>query len=98
MDLATFMHWKLLKVSQEEFIAYNITDRNIFFNTCIEYDKINHIIFQLSFIAIKNTLDNYNSTKNIYPKNMYDTTKSAELSLAYNTLIMNRLSNTIISP
>ena len=103
LDLAAFMPWELLKVSQEEFIENNITYRNTFLNTCIEYGKIKHIIYQSSFIAITNTLDNYNSTKNIYPKNIYEhilynTTKSAGLSLAYNTLIMNRLPITIISP
>jgi nucleoside-diphosphate-sugar epimerase len=65
--------------------------------------KIKHIIYQSSFLVITNTLDNYNSSKNVYPKNiyehaLYDTTKSAGLSLAYNILVMNRLPITIISP
>lgn len=103
LDLAAFLPWKLLEVSQEEYIQNNISDRNAFFNTCVKYGKIKHILYQSSILAFINSFDNYGSSKNIYPKNTYEniiytTTKSSGLSLAYSKLIMEKLPITIISP
>lgn len=103
IDLAVFMPWFINIISNEKYITNNVIYRNTFFNTCIKYGKIKHIIYQSSYLYITNTLDNYNFAKNVYPKykykhNLYDTTKSTALSLAYNIHTMNELPITIVSP
>ena len=103
LDFAAFMPWVELLVSNNEFITNNITNKNIFFNTCIKYGKIKHIIHQGSVLATTTLKDSYDLTKNIYPKNtynnlLYSMTKAGACSLASNSLITSKLPITIISP
>ena len=101
LDLASFMAWD--NIPQTEFLENNIISRNKFFNTCIKYGSIQHLIYQSSVYATTNTLDNYNSSKNVYPKNQYNhllygTTKSADLSLIYSAITLNQIRATIVFP
>jgi dTDP-glucose 4,6-dehydratase len=103
LDLASFLPWDVLVIPEDKYIANNIICRNAFFNTCIKYGKIKHIIYQSTVLVITNTSDDYNSSKNAFPPTQYDhvlyaTTKSSGLSLAYNAQILGNLPITILSP
>lgn len=103
LDLASFLPYDLTIISQSEFIANNTICRNNFFNTCIAYGKIKHIIYQSTLLAVTNSSDLNDSSANIYPLNkynhiLYTTTKTTGLSLAYNTLILKQLPITLVSP
>lgn len=103
LDLAALMPWYLNKITNEEFLINNVINRKIFFNTCVKYGKIKHIIYQSAIFCNIDNYNNYNLSKNIYAKNkyqqtLYNSSKIEGLTFAHNLLTQKKIPITIVFP